>query len=139
MSIYDEHINMNIVCECMSPSGPPTPSETALDLLECPTTMTMLTSQNSDGSPYMNLQEVSPDGSHHNLLSSRNSASMITSQGLISTSHHNLVTTYTHVDTMALHASAAAPGTASMSGSHTTLSALLAGQITSDNSQEGVE
>ncbi|PNF42913.1 hypothetical protein B7P43_G12324 [Cryptotermes secundus] len=118
-------------------SGPPTPSETALDLLECPTTMTMLTSQNSDGSPYMNLQEVSPDGSHHNLLSPRNSAAIITSHGLVSTSHHNLVTAYTHVDTMGLQA--VASGTTSMSASHATLSALLAGQIASDNSQEGLE
>ncbi|XP_069694976.1 uncharacterized protein [Periplaneta americana] len=98
-------------------SGPPTPSETALELLECPTTMTMLASQNSDGSPYMNLQEVSPDGPHHNLSS--------------------MPATYAHVDTMTLHTTA--PGTTSMSASHATLSALLAGHITSDNSQEGVE
>lgn len=85
----------------------------------------------------MNLQEVSPDGSHHNLLSPRNSAAIITSQGLVSTSHHNLVTAYTHVDTMGLQA--VATGTTSMSASHATLSALLAGQIASDNSQEGLE
>ncbi|XP_021921932.1 uncharacterized protein LOC110830877 isoform X2 [Zootermopsis nevadensis] len=120
-------------------SGPPTPSENALELLECPTTMTMLTSHNSDGSPYMNLQEVSPDGSYHDLLSSRNSSAMISSQGLVSTSHHGLVTTYTHADTMGLHTAAAAPGTMSLSTSIATLSALLANHISSDNSQEGVE
>jgi hypothetical protein len=130
---------MKVVCELLYLPGPPTPSETALDLLECPTTMTMLTSQNSDGSPYMNLQEVSPDGSHHDLLSSRNSAAIITSQGLVSTSHNNLVTTYTHVDTMGLHTAGAAPETTSMSTSYTILSALLASEIGSDNSQEGVE
>ncbi|PSN45742.1 hypothetical protein C0J52_13780 [Blattella germanica] len=89
----------------------------------------------SDGSPYMNLQEVSPDGSHHNLLSLGNTPTMITSQGLVSTSHHSLVTTYTHVDSVSLHTATATP----MSASHATLSALLSGQITSDNSQEGVE
>jgi len=120
----------------MSVVGPPTPAESTLELLECP--MTMLTVQNSDGSPYMNLQEVSPDESHRNVLSSRSPATMITSQDLVSTSHHNLVTTYTHIDTMGLHDTAVATGT-SMSASHSMLSALLTGQISSDNSQEGVE
>jgi hypothetical protein len=115
-------------------SGPSTPTD-ALDLLECPTTMSMLTSQNSDESPYMNLQAVSPDGSHHSLLSPRNSAAIITSQGLVSTSHHSLVTAYGHVDALGLPAS----GIACMSASAATLSALLSGQISSDNSQEGLE
>jgi hypothetical protein len=109
--------------------------ESTLELLECP--MTMLTVQNSDGSPYISLQEVSSEESHHNILSSRSPATMITSQGLMPTSHHNLVTTYTHVDTMGLNDAAVATGT-SMSASHSMLSALLTGQITSDNSQ-GVE
>jgi hypothetical protein len=81
---------------------------------------------------------VSPDGSNRDLMS-RNSAAIITSQGLVSTSHHSLVTTYTTVDTVGLHTTAAAPGTMSLSASHATLSALLASQISSDNSQEGVE
>jgi hypothetical protein len=87
----------------------------------------------------MKLQEVRPDGSHHDLLSSRNSAAIIISQGLVSTSHHSLVTTYTHVDMMGLHTAAAAPGTMSVSTSLSTLSALLTSQINSDNSEEGVE
>lgn len=117
-------------------SGPPTPTESTLELLECP--MTMLSVQNSDGSPYMNLQEVNPDESHHNILSSRSPVTIITSQGLVSTSRHNLITTYTHVDSMGLHDVAVATGT-SMSASQSMLSALLTGQMTSDNSQEGVE
>ena len=95
----------------------------------------MLNVQNSDGSPYMNLQEVSPDGSHHNI----STTAMMTSQGLVSTTHHNLITTYAHIDSAALHAANSNPGTTPMSASHATLSALLSGQITSDNSQEGVE
>jgi hypothetical protein len=98
----------------------------------------MLSVQNSDGSPYMNLQEVGPDESHRNILSSRSPATMITSQGLVSASHHNLVTTYTHVDTMGIHDASVATGT-SMSASHSMLSALLTGQMTGDTSQEGVE
>ncbi|KAJ9590160.1 hypothetical protein L9F63_016716 [Diploptera punctata] len=133
-------IAVDCVSSAMTPpatvldSGPPTPSETPLELLDCP--MTMLSAQNSDGSPYMNLQEVSPDGSHHNLLSSNSTSTMITSQGLVTTTHHNLVTTYTHIDTGALHTGSA---NTPISASHATLSALLSGQITSDNSQEGVE
>jgi hypothetical protein len=50
-----------------------------------------------------------------------------------------MVTAYTHVDTVGLQAVAAAPSVTCMSTSHATLSALLAGQMASDNSQEGLE
>lgn len=75
-------------------TGPPTPND-ALDLLDCPT----LASQNSDGSPYMRLQELSPE-----------------------TAHNSLITQQQHMITYS-----------------NTLSALLAGQMNSDNSQEAVE